>query len=304
MGARSRRVVLGLLSCAVCLPLAASLRPVGLRAETRQRVLYTSVLDRSSRPVPGLGPADFVVREDGAAREVLSVEPATDPMQVALLVDTSQAAQPYTGELRRAVTAFITELTASPAVKHQIALITVGGRPTIITEYTSSAQSLLAGALRIFPVGGSGSYLLDGIIQASDGLAARHAARPVVVALATDGSELSDLTYPQVLERLTASHAAFHAVIIGHPIAEPIDLATVLDRGTAMTGGRYDTVLSAPALSVRMQRLATELTHQYRVTYAHPDSLIPPDHVTIKTPRAGLDVRGTLLVADGDRTAR
>ncbi len=37
-------------------------------------------------------PADLVVREDGVAREILSVTPATDPMRVALLVDNSQAA--------------------------------------------------------------------------------------------------------------------------------------------------------------------------------------------------------------------
>jgi hypothetical protein len=41
-----------------------------------------------------------------------------------------------------------------------------------------------------------------------------------------------------------------------------------------------------------MKQLATELTHQFLVTYASPDSLIPPRQVTISAARAGLTVRG------------
>ena len=54
--------------------------------------MYVSVLDKAGAPVPDLGPADFIVREDNVAREVLRVAPATDPMQIAILVDNSQAA--------------------------------------------------------------------------------------------------------------------------------------------------------------------------------------------------------------------
>jgi hypothetical protein len=35
-----------------------------------------------------------------------------------------------------------------------------------------------------------------------------------------------------------------------------------------------------------------ELTHQYLVTYAHPQSLIPPEHIRITAKRAELVVRG------------
>ena len=51
-----------------------------------------SVVDKKGVPVTDVTPDDLVVREDGVAREILRVEPATDPMQVALLVDNSQAA--------------------------------------------------------------------------------------------------------------------------------------------------------------------------------------------------------------------
>ena len=48
--------------------------------------MYVSVLNDAGAPVADLGPADFVIREDNAAREVLKVVPAEEPMQIAVLV--------------------------------------------------------------------------------------------------------------------------------------------------------------------------------------------------------------------------
>ena len=62
-------------------------------AQSVERQMLVSVLDRDSQPVMDLQPDDFVVREDGAAREVIrvsqkipytSVSPA--PVAVMLMV--------------------------------------------------------------------------------------------------------------------------------------------------------------------------------------------------------------------------
>jgi len=42
-------------------------------------------------------------------------------------------------------------------------------------------------------------------------------------------------------------------------------------------------------------QLAAELTHQYKVTFARPQSLIPPEHTTVTAARPGLTARGTLV---------
>ena len=72
------------------LALATAVVTVG--AQSQPRKIYTSLVDKKGAPVTTVTPADLVVREDGVAREILSVTPATDPMRVALLVDNSQAA--------------------------------------------------------------------------------------------------------------------------------------------------------------------------------------------------------------------
>ena len=56
-------------------------------AQGEERSMVVSVLDSSGAPVEGLAPTDFVIAEDGTEREVLRVEPATTPMQLAVLVD-------------------------------------------------------------------------------------------------------------------------------------------------------------------------------------------------------------------------
>jgi hypothetical protein len=287
----NRRAALPALLLAV---LAASLlSPAShLSAQAAQRSIYVSALDEKGAPVPGLGPTDFIVREDGQAREVLSVGPADDPMQIALLVDNSQAGEQYVRDYREALPAFINAMTSGGA-KHQIAVITMAERPTIAVDYTTDPAMAIKGAQRIFSFSGSGTYLLDGIIETSQGLAKRAAERPVIVAVTTEGPELSDRQYQAVLEPLKFSGAAFHVFILGRPVNSDHDRSVVLNQGSSQTGGRYETVLIGTALSGRLLQLATELRNQYKVTYARPPRLVPPEKVTVTAAKPGLTMRAT-----------
>jgi hypothetical protein len=267
--------------------------PARVHAQTQQRVVYASAVDDKGAPVSGLGPSDFVVREDRVTREILNVAPASDPMLVALLIDNSQAADPFIRDMREGATAFINGLAADPSgAKHQVAVITIGERPTINTDYTLDLQQAVKGAQRIFATPGSGAYLLDGIIETSKGMSKRESPRPVIVAVITPGVELSDRAYQSVLEPLHDAGAALHVLVVGRPVTTDQDRLMVLDLGTSQTGGRYDTVLTGTGLTPRLKQLADELTHQYKITYARPTTLIPPDRVTVTSGRQGLTVRG------------
>jgi len=269
--------------------------------QPNQRSMYVSVLNDAGAPVPNLGPSDFIVREDNVAREVLHVGPATEPMQIALLVDNSQSARPFIIDIRNALQEFVTTMGApsdAAGARNELAIIALADRPTTLTDFTVSRAQLLKGIDRIFSVPQAGTLLLEGIIDSSKMLKKRDARRPVIVAVTTDGPELSDRYYDLVLGPLKESGAAFHAITVGGvrgSLGEGArDRDVVLDRGTSESGGRRDNVLSGMALQPKFKELADELTHQYRVTYAHPQSLIPPERVTVSTTRAGLTARGTL----------
>jgi hypothetical protein len=279
--------------------------PALLEAQAQQRVIYASAVDEKGAPVAGLGPSDFVVREDKVTREVLNVAEASDPMEIALLIDNSQAAEPYIRDLREGATAFINAMAADPhGTKHHVAVITIGERPTINTDYTQDLQQATKGAQRIFATPGSGAYLLDGIIETSKGIRKRESRRPVIIAVITAGVELSDRAYQSVLEPLRDAGAAFHVIVVGRPVTTDQDRLMVLDLGTSQTGGRYDTVMTGTGLTPRMKQLGEELTHQYKVTYAHPQTLIPPDRVVVSTPKQGLTVRGMVENTAGESSRR
>ena len=95
-------------------------------SEARTQTVYVTVLGPKNAPVTGLSAADFSVREDNAPREVLKAEIATDPMQVVLLVDDSQASTDALQPLREGLTAFVDKLNGHG----EIGIVTSGDRAT------------------------------------------------------------------------------------------------------------------------------------------------------------------------------
>lgn len=267
-----------------------------LRAQAIQKELYVSVVDRAGAPVSDIGPADLIVREDNLAREILRIAPASEPMQVAILVDNSQASGDWLFDVRRALPQLIDALVGSDAT-NDVAIVALASRPTILSDYTHDRRRLQKGMDLIWPEPASGAYLLDSIIEVTKGFKRRAAGRPVIIAVTTEGPERSSRHYDQVLTALGESGAAFYSVLVGPPSTtmsqDEIDRGIVLERGTRETGGYRERVLAGSALPGRLKQLGDELTHRYHVTYARPQSLIPPKRVTVTTPRAGLTARGT-----------
>jgi VWFA-related protein len=271
---------------------AACLLPSSIHAQTKPTDVYVSVVDAKGDPASGLTAADFRVREDGVAREVLKAGPATEPLTVALLVDDSQAASAGIQMIRDGVESFIKGL----AGKAEIALLTFGERPTIAVEYTTDQKKLLDGAHRIFPRSGAGAYLMDAIVEVSKGLQKRKAARPVIAVLTLDNNvEFSNRHYDNVLSELDKSGAALHVVALGQPSTnlndEMRNRNQVIAMGTERTGGRRDNVLALTAAGPRMAQLAAELVAQYVVTYARPETLIPPEKIDVTVTKPGLTAR-------------
>ena len=286
----------GVLLAALALAASAVAWPGPVVAQALQRAMYVSVLNEAGEPVPDLGPTDVVIREDNIAREVLKVAPADEPMQIAVLVDTSTAARDDIVHIRTALPPFVATLTAG---KNQVSLIAIGERPTVFADYTTDPANLKKGIDRLWSIRDTGAYLLDGIIEVCQGFKKREAGRPVIVSITTEGPELSNVHHDQVLEPLRATGAAYHAITLGRPSSSMSDEVRernmVLDAGPKTTGGRREDLLTSMALADELKQLANELTHQYRVTYARPQSLIPPERVTVAAAKPGLTARGTVI---------
>lgn len=267
----------------------------GLGAQARERVAFVSVVDRATgAPLTELSPRDIFIREDRALREVLRVTRATGPMPVAVLVDNSAAAEPAIADIRTALTSFVTALgDVGP-----VSVIAMAERPTLVTDYTTTPAALMAGIQRLFARPGSGVTLLEAVLEAARGIQKREGERAAIVVLSAGGVEHSGVHYTRALEVLTASGATLHALLLSPPGRAGFDDARrqrdmLLDRGVNSTGGFRRDVLTSMAFTSALADLAGALTHQFRVVYARPPTLIPPDSFEVAAAAPGQTAYGT-----------
>jgi VWFA-related protein len=281
------------LALVIAAVLVSGLTDRALEAQARERTLFVSAIDDKGEPVDGLGPDAFIVRENGQRREILRVSRATEPIDIALLADNSQAASDDITFVRDALTKFV----AVMAPDNRIAVVALADRPTVFVEYTSDIARLNAGIGRLFSMSQSGMTLLDGIWETARGLEKRDGPRAVILPVFTDGVEFTNRYSRDVVQALQRAGAALHAVGIGtfehaeeHAIRER---SFLLDEGPRKSGGQRITLLAPNALTATLQRVARELSSQYKVVYGRPDSLFGFDELEIDSARAGVTVRGT-----------
>jgi VWFA-related protein len=282
--------VLLLLTLAMLLPASPVL------AQATERTVFASVVDKNDTPVTGLAAGEFVVREDDMAREVLRVSKATEPMHIAVLVDTSQAMEEHMLDVRTALRSFFKQA----AGKHEIALIGLGERPTVLSDYTRDAARLEKAVGSVFSRTGSGTYILDAIVETADGFRRRKATRPHIIVYAATGPEFSERSHQSVVDALRESGATLHTLMLNRPGAaigsrEEQELAQAVADGTKTTGGRREDLLTPMALSDRLQSLANELENQYQIVYARPSRLVPPKSLEVTVKRPSVTVRARRL---------
>ena len=285
-----RLTTMGALAAAGALMLWAA-PDVQAQTGARERTIFVSAVDSRGEPVNGLDLEDFIIIEDGRRREVLRVSRAIEPMDIALLADNSPEAEDFVGPLRDALRDFGERMDG----EHRIALIALADRPTILVDYTTNRMRLEEGIGRLFSMSGSGMTLLDAIVEVSAGLRQRDATRAVIVPVITTGVEFSNRSGLDVVNAVRQAGAALEALVIGHSDFGTVpgrERAVVLDAGTRETGGQHVTLLTESAVRPALQKLARQLSSQYKVVYSRPESLIPPEQIEVTSRRSDVSTRG------------
>jgi Ca-activated chloride channel homolog len=259
---------------------------------TEERLIYTSVLDEGGAPVTTLTASDFIVRENGVDREVLDVKRATDLLQIAVLVDSSEAIRPHLNDLRTGLETFFRSVDGS----QEIGLYEFGERPALVADFSRDLTRHQAAVGQLFARPGTGAYLLDAIVEAAQVLRRREERRPVIVVITTPGPEFSERYHRPVLDELHKTGATLYSFIFEQWPTQPLDSARwerefALAKGARETGGRREHLLTSMALSDRLRELAEELRNQYQVVYSRPETLIPSDKIEITVKQPGMTVR-------------
>jgi VWFA-related protein len=262
------------------------------------RTVYVVATDNKRAPVTDLKPDEFVVKEDGKTREVVKAELASDPLQVAIIVDDNG-----TGLFRAGIATFVQRLLG----RNQFAISTVTGQVMRVTDFTSDVKTLSEAITGLKARAGApdGGQLLAGISEAARDHTKRRAGRPIILALTVGGEEHSTLPAHHVLDQLRDSGAALYVTSVapsalrGTAAVEkpadllegPLNLNEVLGDGSKQSGGRHDAIVAAAGIVAGLQLIAEELANQYVVSYVLPEGVKPNEKLNVTVKRRGVQVR-------------
>ncbi len=291
-------------------------------AQAISQEMFVSVLDENGDPVLNLGVHEFVVLEDGAQHEILHVSRAKMPLQVAILVDTSHGAISTIPDIRRGLHKFLDGIHE----RNTLSIITFGGSPKILVGSTQNRDRLRVSIDRLFGSSFTGSYLLDALTETILGFQKREVTRSAMVVVTTDGTDFSNRTHTEVLKSLSQNGIALHTIILPsekraqdplgfgsswqtgpaetwncrdlkinqeHSRNETRNRDFLLTLGPDATGGRRSDLLTSMRLEDELAAVAKELSSQYLVVYARPQTLIPPSQIEVNMRRTNFSVRGT-----------
>jgi hypothetical protein len=250
-----------------------------------QKSIFVSALDEARKPVMGLTADDFAIREDGVDRAIVAVKPASQPLSVAVLVDTAQGSrvtdaygtpEDYVRDLRVAVTSFAKELMAkSPDA--EASLMEFGQAAMTMVPFTRNPLDFEKGANKIVARPGVGSVLLEALAQANSDLAERKTARRAIVSLNLEPSDEQSREDPKkIILSFKNSGAQLWAVSVQRGGLKNSKRDLVINDFSKNTGGQRDYVVAISAVEGIMKGYAEALASQYEVVYERPESKKPP----------------------------
>ena len=162
-----------------------SLRGSEWPARFEEHAAVVTVVAEKGTPIRDLSAKDFVVKEGGKKLEVVDARLSTDPLSVALLLDTAQPPRGMpapTRELRGAPVAFAkVVLETNPDAK--IAIWQYANSPTLAVEFTSKAEELSGAVARLYSNPQTGAALLEALEAGAKQLATRPGSRRALVSV-------------------------------------------------------------------------------------------------------------------------
>jgi hypothetical protein len=247
--------------------------PLGAQG-TDTATVFVAVTDKGGKPLKGLTAADFSVAEDGAAKQVMTVEPASGPPSVALLVDRFGGDPTFSIlAVRGALDTMVKTLHAGhPDTEISVTTIDPAAVPQI--PFTMSVVEIRKFIDRL-PPGVEQSVLLEGIMAGSASMAKANNPRRAIVALVAGYKPEAGRIEIEVVARTLRDSRASLWVMEGRSSFGGGGVASAT-RDAALTelvpasGGARLSVGVGTALETQAKRLCETLASQYALTYAAP----------------------------------
>ncbi len=289
----SRGTVQGLVVCASVL-LGVALASIGpaanvaasaMPAET-PRSVYISAVDASGAPVTDLTATDIAVKEDGKVREVKSLAPATELMDVHLFDDDSGS-----GAFQAGVLQFLQAL-----IQHaQFTIYEMTPQAVKVLDASRDFDGIQAALNRLGPRGrveAHGEQLAEALGTTARAIQDKKPARPVLMVM-TIGGDSGHRNPDLIMTDLRRSGANVNVIFL-----QTAGIGPVLGDSPRESGGQSIRVGSLNAIAPAVKQIADALLNQYVLTYTLPDGVKPSDRVNITTTRSGLKLLAPMRIPD------
>ena len=297
------KTLLALLAAAIALVPAAAPAQSRNAGKMHVRHIFVSVTDAKGAPVEGLSASDFTVTEAGQPRVVSHAGPAKDPMRIALMLDTSDAASPALTHMRNGAVAFLDALPP----EDEVLLVTTGRQMRVRVQPTTDRRKLKETAAGLF-TDGAGTVLMDGLLEIDDRFFKKADDRwPVFVIFTSDGTESSagarEKEFMKWAAALGARGVTAHAFVFKTPKGSGMP-EIVAENLTQNTGGRYDVMNTTTALPEKMKALGEKLALDHRNMSAWYEVDIQTDATEFRPIDVGVQREGVRLQISDRRRAQ
>jgi len=168
-----------------------------------------TVSDRAGHYIPGLKKQDFTIYEDGIKQNVAFFATFDEPLNIALLLDTSGSTTDSLEKIKSAARDFIGLLNPSD----QCLIATFNSQIKILNEFSSDQQTLNASLQKVQTAEQDGTVLHNAVEQIAQRSFADVKGRKVIVLL-SDGKDFgSSITKNQLLNQLEESDVLIYTIL-------------------------------------------------------------------------------------------
>jgi VWFA-related protein len=247
--------------------------PTRIQVEvTRVPMLFT-VTDKKGRFIMNLTKEDFEVFENKRKQEVAEFSAESDlPLRIALLIDTSNSIRDRFRFEQEAASEFVKSVIKTKQDKAM--LVAFDTTPDIRADLVEDTNIIEKAIRELRPGGGTAMY--DAIYMACQDRLQRDQPstkyRRAMIILGDGDDNNSRHTRDQALEMAQKADAVIYAISTNLSRVET-DGDKVLKYLTEETGGRAFFPFKVEDLEVSFENLASELRHQYNLSY-RPEPLI------------------------------
>jgi hypothetical protein len=246
---------------------AVLMSAVALSAQSTRVQIYATALNDQGGPVRGLQTGDLVLRDGGVRQGVMDVEPAADPLSVAVVISGFGASD--VDALTKGIDAVARDLHASnPATK--VGVVAGAGDIAIISDGQTDWKPSVARAVS------APASFLDAILNGADALGIASQDRRVVLGIAQVPANAALAGADRLSTSLVPRHVALWTVETGASASAAWSAGAdkALTAASDAGGALRLPVKDRAGLAEGIRRVADYLTAQYVVTYGWPDPML------------------------------